>query len=90
MQKLKRNLQVVPCLTLYRITGRSHISPNDICQKEALGVAVTIHWTGLLDWNTGLDYWTEVFSFFGQDYVVFQIFDNGRPQSLFLETIEFL
>ena len=52
--------------------------------------AVTIHWTGLLDWNTGLDYWTEVFSFFGQDYVVFQIFDTWRPQSLFLETIEFL
>ena len=53
-------------------------------------MAVTIHWTGLLDWNTGLDYWTEVFSFFGQDYVVFQIFDTWRPQSLFLETIEFL
>ena len=32
---------------------------------------VSIHWTGLLDWNTGLDYWTEVFSFFGQDSVVF-------------------
>ena len=49
--------------------------------------AVTIHWTGLLDWNTGLDYWTKVFSFFGQNYVVFQIFDTWRPQ---LETIEFL
>ena len=46
-------------------------------------MAVTIHWTGLLDWNTGLDYWTEVFSFFGQDYVVFQIFDTWRPQLLF-------
>ena len=31
--------------------------------------AVTIHWTGLLDWNTGLDYWTEVFSFFGQIFM---------------------
>ena len=44
---------------------------------------VSIHWTGLLDWNTGLDYWTEVFSFFGQDSVVFgllQIFDIWRPQ----------
>ena len=30
-------------------------------------LGVSIHWTGLLDWNTGLDYWTEVFSFFGQD-----------------------
>ena len=24
-----------------------------------------------LDWTTGLDYWTEVFSSFGQDSVVF-------------------
>ena len=23
---------------------------------------VSIHWTGLLDWNTGLDYWTGLFS----------------------------
>ena len=22
-------------------------------------------WNGLLEWNTGLDYWTELFSFFG-------------------------
>ena len=22
---------------------------------------VTIQWTGLLDWNTGLDYWTDIF-----------------------------
>ena len=46
-------------------------------------MGVSIHWTGLLDWNTGLDYWTEVFSFFGQDSVVFgllQIFDIWRPQ----------
>ena len=27
---------------------------------------VSIYWTGLLDWNTGLDYWTELFYFFGQ------------------------
>ena len=27
---------------------------------------VSIHWTGLLDWNTGLDYWSELFSFSGQ------------------------
>ena len=24
---------------------------------------VSIHWTGLLDWNTGLGYWTEIFPF---------------------------
>ena len=29
-------------------------------------MAVTIHWTGLLNWNTGLDHWTELFSSFGQ------------------------
>ena len=42
-------------------------------------LAVTIHWTGLLDWNTGLDYWTEVVSFFGQGSMIlvyFQIFDT--------------
>ena len=42
-------------------------------------MAVTIHWTGLLDWNTGLDYWTEVVSFFGQGFMIlvyFQIFEE--------------
>ena len=29
-------------------------------------MGVSIHWTGQLDWNTGLDYWTKLFSFFGQ------------------------
>ena len=46
-------------------------------------MGVYIHWTGLLDWTTGLEYWTEVFFFFGQDSVVFgllQIFDIWRPQ----------
>ena len=28
-------------------------------------------WNGLLEWNTGLDYWTELFSFFGQVSVLF-------------------
>jgi len=22
---------------------------------------VSNHWTGLLDWNTGMDYWTDIF-----------------------------
>ena len=26
--------------------------------KAICGVGVTIHWTGLLDWTSGLDYWT--------------------------------
>ena len=29
---------------------------NDNTQR-----GVTNHWTGLLDWNTGLDYWTDIF-----------------------------
>ena len=29
-------------------------------------MGVSIHWTGPLDWNTELDYWTKIFSFFGQ------------------------
>ena len=39
--------------------------PYVICTEE-VQMAVTIHWTGLLDWNTGLDYWTGIFSFFRQ------------------------
>ena len=30
---------------------------NNLNNKIFVGVFV--HWTGLLDWNTGLDYWTE-------------------------------
>ena len=39
---------------------------------------------------TGLDYWTEVFSFFGQDSVVFQIYLTPGDLNYFLKTIEFL
>ena len=43
--------------------------------------AVTIHWTGLLDWNTGLDYWTGVFSFLDKLSIWFlKIFDTWRSQ----------
>ena len=38
-------------------------------EQKSSEMAVTIHWTGLLDWNTGLDYWTEIFSFFGQVFM---------------------
>ena len=27
----------------------------------SMDMGVSIHWTGLLDWNTRLDYWTGVF-----------------------------
>ena len=32
--------------------------------QEARKWGVTNHWTGLLDWNTGLDYWTDIFLVF--------------------------
>ena len=32
---------------------------------------VTIQWTGLLDWNTGLDYWTDIFLVFTHSEVGF-------------------
>ena len=38
-------------------------------------MAVTIHWTGLLDWNTGLDYWTDIFSFLGT-FLCFSLHSN--------------
>ena len=31
--------------------------------KSPKPMGVSIHRTGLLDWNTGLEYWTELFSF---------------------------
>ena len=31
-------------------------------------------WNGLLEWKTGLDYWTELFSFFGEQlFLYFQM-----------------
>ena len=30
------------------------------CHKMYLGLGVSIHWTGLLDWTTGLEYWTGI------------------------------
>ena len=26
-------------------------------------MVVSNHWTGLLDWNNGMDYWTDIFWF---------------------------
>ena len=34
-------------------------------------MGVTNHWTGLLDWNTGLDYWTHIFLVFTHSEVIF-------------------
>ena len=27
-------------------------------------MVVSNHWTGLLEWNTGMDYWTDIFWFY--------------------------
>ena len=48
---------------------------------------ISIHWTGLLDWNTGLDYLTELFSFFEQVSVF--IFKN-KPSYTFLQSTTWL
>ena len=37
----------------------------------ASNYGVTIQWTGLLDWNTGLDYWTDIFLVFAHSMVGF-------------------
>ena len=34
------------------------------------------HWIGLLEWNTGLDYWNEIFSFFPLYVYPYMINDN--------------
>ena len=36
-----------------------------------LDTGVTIQWTRLLDWNTGLDYWTDIFLIFAHSMVGF-------------------
>ena len=33
---------------------------NWIYGSKDSSLGVSIHWTGLLDWNTGLDYWTDI------------------------------
>jgi len=33
----------------------------DMLYVQANYKAVSIHWTGLLDWTTGLDYWTDLY-----------------------------
>jgi len=33
-------------------------------------LVVSNHWTGLLDWNTGMDYWTDIFLVFKYIVVV--------------------
>jgi len=42
-------------------------------------MGVTNHWTGLLDWNMGLDYWTHIFLVFTHSEVIIcNVFANQR------------
>ena len=34
---------------------------NLTLKSEVPLLVVSNHWTGLLDWNTGMDYWTDIF-----------------------------
>ena len=39
--------------------------------NHCMMMGVTIQWTGLLHWNTGLDYWTDIFLAFAHSMVGF-------------------
>ena len=41
---------------------------------------VSIHWTGLLDWTTGLEFFTFLGKFLYGFLVYFKIFDTWRPR----------
>ena len=40
-----------------------------VCMQVVCNRGVSIHWTGLLDWTTGLDYWTGIFLVFAHSVV---------------------
>ena len=67
MKKLSLSFQLLVAF-LSMISCQIHLKsvyrtvPCDDSTKEMTTVwAVTIQWTGLLDWNTGLDDWTDTF-----------------------------
>ena len=39
---------------------KQRVVPYQLSSAYINLVGVSIHWTGLLDWNTGLDYWTDI------------------------------
>ena len=47
-----------------------YIQPNVVYIILYIILGVSIHWTGLLDWNTGLDYWTGIFLVFGHSHLI--------------------
>ena len=51
----------------YNSKGCSYVKMQKINYK----LGVSIHWTGLLDWNTGLDYWTTFLGKFLYGFLVY-------------------
>ena len=53
------------------VAGSVKISIHQACANQSFRMGVTIQWTGLLDWTTGLDYWTDIFLVFTHSEVGF-------------------
>ena len=51
--------------------NRQYVHLHSLCNNRYNQLGVTNHWTGLLDWNTGLDYWTDIFLVFTHSEVGF-------------------
>ena len=49
-------------IELMEIYGINEVT--NVSQGHTPPMVVYNHWTGLLDWNTGLDYWTDIFLVF--------------------------
>ena len=43
------------CMNISHLEGVKAVSKQ---HNVAFVMGVSIHWTGLLDWTTGLEYWT--------------------------------
>ena len=58
----KRSRYITDSQSNICITNKSHRYSTQKCTSPTLqqhvDMGVTIQWIGLLDWNTGLDYWT--------------------------------
>ena len=54
----------------FAVTAAELVDPN---QGRNINIVrgITIQWTGLLDWTTGLDYWTDIFLVFAHSLVGF-------------------
>ena len=58
-------LVTIVTLNEYSDNETYYVTISKINNAKPLGVF--IHWTGLLEWNTGLDYWNDFFVKFLSD-----------------------